>query len=78
MVSRSEEQLLWQKYLNAREQALADWQRFARLAELLSVEFTTDTPHGGDLDALSVAFSSATSKTRDAVARYRQFLSRQP
>lgn len=31
-MSRPEEQLRWQKYLNAREQALADWQRVARLA----------------------------------------------
>ncbi len=78
MVTRPEAQLLWQQYLAARQQALADWQRVARLAELLSAEFNSETPHGGDLDALSMAFTSATNKTREAVMRYRAFLSRQP
>ncbi len=77
-MNRPQERLLWQEYLAAREQALADWQRVARLAEVISAEFTTETPHGGDLEALRIAFSSATSKTRDAVARYRAFLARQP
>lgn len=51
-MSCPEERLLWQEYVSARQQALADWQR--------------------------VAFTSATKKTRDAFARNRAFLSRQP
>jgi hypothetical protein len=33
-----------------------------------------DSPHGGDIQALSVTFISATQKTREAVAQYRAWL----
>lgn len=77
-MSRSAEHLLWHEYLAARRQAADDWHRVARLAELLVTQFDTEAPHGGDLDALTVAFTSATAKTRQAVAKYREYCTRQP
>jgi hypothetical protein len=76
-VTRAESDLEYQRYLSLREQANEDWQRLARISALVAEQFMADSPHGGDLDSLRVTFTSATQKTREAVAQYRAWLARQ-
>jgi hypothetical protein len=76
-MSRAESELEYQRYLSLREQANEDWQRLARICALVAKQFMTDSPHGGDLDSLKATFISATQKTREAVAQYRTWLTKQ-
>ena len=73
-MSPAELELLYQRYLTLREQADEDWKRVARISTVVAEQFMNDSPHGGDVQALSVSFVSATQKTREAVAQYRAWL----
>ena len=68
--------LEYQRYLTLREEAHGDWQRLARISQVAE-QFMGDLPHGGDIEALRVTFTSATNKTREAVAQYRAWLAKQ-
>jgi hypothetical protein len=76
-MSRAETELEWQRYLSLREQANEDWHRLARISARVAEQFITDSPHGGDLDSLKVTFVSAVQKTREVVAQYRAWLTKQ-
>ncbi|WP_239340868.1 hypothetical protein [Frankia sp. CiP3] len=76
-MSRADFELLYQNYLTLREQADEDWKRVARISALVAEQFMNDSPHSGDVQALSVSFVSATQKTREAVAQYRAWLVKQ-
>ena len=76
-MTRAELELEWRKYLSLREQANEDWQRLARISARMAEQFMADSPHGGDLDTLRVTFISATQKTREVVAQYRAWLTKQ-
>jgi hypothetical protein len=76
-VSRAELELEYQRYLTLREQANEDWKRLSQITTLVAEQFMNDSPHGGDIQALSVTFISATQKTREAVAQYRAWLVKQ-
>ena len=67
----------YQQYLSLREQANEDWKQLSRISALVAEQFLADAPHGGDLDALRRTFTSATQKTRQAVAQYRAWLTKQ-
>jgi hypothetical protein len=69
--------LEYQRYLTLREEAHGDWQRLARISQQVAEQFMGDLPHGGDIEALRVTFTSATNKTREAVAQYRAWLGMQ-
>lgn len=69
--------LEYQRYLTLREEAHGDWQRLARISHQVAEQFMGDLPHGGDIEALRVTFTSATNKTREAVAQYRAWLAKQ-
>jgi hypothetical protein len=73
-MSRAELELEYQRYLTLREQANEDWKRLSQITALVVEQFMKDSPHGGDIQALSVTFFSATQKTREAVAQYRAWL----
>jgi hypothetical protein len=61
-VSRTQTELEYQRYLTLREQANEDWQRLARISAQVAEQFMTDSPHGGDPDALRLAFVSLDSR----------------
>ncbi len=67
---RRSDDSVWQRYLALRDKAEADWRLLARLADHMATEFGTDSPYGGDIDALTTAFDTATTRTRDAVTAY--------
>jgi hypothetical protein len=77
MSNRAELEQEWQRYLSLREQANEGWKHLARLSALVAEQFMADSPHGGDLKALQASFVSATQKTREAVAQYRAWLTKQ-
>jgi hypothetical protein len=69
--------LEYQRYLTLREEAHGDWQRLARISQQVADQFKGDLPYGGDIEALRLAFTSATNKTREAMAQYRAWLAQQ-
>ena len=77
MTERSELEQEYQRYLAVRDQANADWRRLADITALVAKQFMEDQPHGGDLHALQSTYVSATQKTREAVAQYRAWRTRQ-
>jgi hypothetical protein len=76
-MNRAELEAEYQRYLSLREQADQDWKRVAHISALIAEQFMADSPYGGDVQALSVSFISATQKTREAVAQYRAWLIKQ-
>ena len=77
MTERSGLEQAYQRYQALRDEANVDWRRLADITALVAKQFMEDQPHGGDVHALQGTYFSATQKTREAVAQYRTWLTKQ-
>jgi hypothetical protein len=79
MSNRAEFEQEWQHYLSCpyANRPTRAGNTSPRLSALVAEQFMADSPHGGDLKALQASFASATQKTREAVAQYRAWLTKQ-